>query len=207
MKTLVSIFLFLFSTGIIAQSKLVISDTIKVKYKTSQWVGIDSTVIINSNEEGYCKFYEVYFDKNFRTLAYKSVVIGDSCIEYDFWRNGKLKKKTIYLIDEVQSPIWWYDELYCANGSLIFEGPSPNQKGRKHYIHYYCNGNKREEFEVENVGVYGLMRTWYENGNLQSDSYYENSTPIGKWTYYDKNQKVNKVEIYKKGELIETKNY
>ena len=215
MKVILSLLLIVLSFTTIAQTKLVITDTSKVEYSTEYATeGIDSIVSIKSEEYNvnydFCGFYEVYFDKDLRQLAYKSEAIKDSCITYDYWRNGTLKKKVIYQkkIEGLEGiPVWWYDEIYCSNGQLIFKGPSNMQPGKKLCINYYCNGSKKLEFYLLGVGADGKMTKWYENGKIQSESYYDYDTPIGKWTYWSEDGQLEKTESYDNGKLTETKNY
>jgi hypothetical protein len=189
----------------IAQTRFIISDTNHLVYSRSDWEEIDSVVFIFWDEHpSCCDSYEVYFDENLQHLAYKSESIGDSCISYDYWRGGQLKKRTVHLRDNDGIAIWWSDEVYCENGSIIYKGPSLNQPGKKQIINYYCNGNKKIEFYHMGIGAEGKMTRWYENGNLESESFFENNEPIHTWKYYNLNGELIREEFYETGKLSRT---
>jgi hypothetical protein len=179
-----------------AQVKIALSDTARVSYVPAfGWEQIDSIVFLHTlGTPPFCEDAEVYFDDELTRLAYVSRVEGDSCIAWDYWRNGQLKKKTIHLLDHDRIPIWWSDEIYCENGQLIFKGPSPNVPGTHHYITWYCSGKKKREFDHMDFGAHGVITTWFENGKIESEEYYDNGNPVGVWKYFDENGKLVREE-------------
>ena len=208
MKLTTLLLLILLSGFSVAQSRFVVSDTNNLIYSKCEWEEIDSVVFILSNgNPPFCDSYEVYFDDHFQHLAYKSERVGDSCITYNYWRSGQLKKRTVYLQNANDFPVWWSDEIYCKNGATIYKGPSPNQPGKNHIISYYCNGNKKIEYFHEGIGAEGKMTSWHENGNLESELYFENNEPINTWKYYNPNGELIKEEFYENGQLTSTKEY
>ena len=208
MKLSIVLLLMNLSVYSIAQTRFIITDTNHLIYSHSDWEEIDSVVFIFSNgNPSFCDSYEVYFDDNLKHLAYKSESVGDSCITYDYWREGQLKKRTVHLRNQDGVPVWWSNEVYCENGSIIYKGPSLNQPGKKQIINYYCNGNKRIEFYHMGLGAEGKMTKWYANGNLESESYFENNEPINRWKYYNQNGALIREEIYENGKLTSTKDY
>ena len=75
------------------------------------------------------------------------------------------------------------------------------------FVEYYCNGTKKREYYYIGQAVSGKMVTWYENGTIQLEAYFNEYRPIGLWKYYDANGKLIKTEKYNNGELIETKEF
>ena len=210
LKPLIAISLLLLSLAAASQTKLLLSDTSIVGYYPStEWEDIDSLVYIHSGggDCTLCDDYLVYFDNEFQNIAYVSQSFGDTCVVQDFWRNGNLKRKTVYLKHSDGFPIWWFDEIYCQNGQVIFKGPSPNQPGKKLFINYHCNGTKKLEFYHEGMGADGKMTWWYANGKLESESYYDNNEPTGEWKYWNEDGLLIKTERYEAGKLVETINY
>mgnify|MGYP003110128174 CR=1 FL=1 len=53
-------------------------------------------------------------------------------------------------------------------------------------IHYYANGQKRAFYPfTQNVGLHGMVKEWYPNGQLKVKGRYENRKQVGTWTKYD----------------------
>lgn len=189
------------------QIKFLLNDS-NIEYRTLLPNAPDSIVFIKSHIENewkynYCGSYEVYFDEQFEQLAYKSVETPDSCITFDYWRNGKIKKITVYKknLEGLEGiAAWWYEETYCENGQLMYKGPSNLQPGKKLCTNYYCNGNKRLEFYLLGIGPDGKMTRWFENGKIQSEFYYKENEPIGEWKYWNEDGMLFKIEIYSNGE-------
>jgi antitoxin component YwqK of YwqJK toxin-antitoxin module len=197
------------SSILFGQEKYVIGESENVTYNPEyEYEGIDSVVYVNDNGN-YCQCdnIEVYYDNQMENLAYKSYQQQDSCYNDHFWRNGQLKKHVMYVKMSDGFPTWWYSEVYCSNGQLIFKGPSPNQPQKKHYVNYYCNGNKKSEFDHVGIGAEGKMTMWYENGEVKSEFWFENHKETGEWRYYNVSGDLEKVEFYNQGELIEMKKY
>ena len=67
---------------------------------------------------------------------------------------------------------------------------------------YYKNGYKMEEIHYKGKDEMGYLirngkRTkWYENGQKQYEGTFKDGKPVGKWTYYNENGSVDKVEEY-----------
>lgn len=189
-----------------SQNVAVITDTLHVRLLKD--VDVDSIIAIR-DENQFSSPWEVYFDQNKNKLAYKSIIKGDTCFTYDYWRsNGKLKRKTKqYIEPTAKYPIWVYEEIHCENGQLIREtNPNPiNKKIR--VVNYYCNGKKKSEYtNINNIFQYeGEVATWYENGRRQMQGFYKETKEEGTWNYWNESGDLTKVEIYKDGKLIETK--
>lgn len=206
MKNIIAAIFLLTSPLLFSQKKLHLSDTSYVTYGPSDDSEyIDSVVfILDGVNLTYCDKYEVYYDHAFKQLAYESYSTGDSCFVKQYWRNGNLKKKTIFIEWEDGIPVWWYEEMYCKNGQIVYKGPTPNQPEKFLSTYYYCNGNKRLEYYHLNLGADGKMTYWYENGQLESEMYFENDIPVGEWKYWNEDGSLKATERYKDGELVET---
>lgn len=203
MKKFITIALFLISIQGIAQDTLIIGESERIIQSLDlSYPELDSLILVmDGTNVNYCKPVVVYFDKEKKKIAYRSETFGDSCSTFNYWTNGLLKKRVNYIMID-GAPVWWSEELYCSNGQLIFKGPSPNQPGRKLYVNYYCNGFKKNEFYHLGLGVDGKMTWWYENGVIESESFYDKNIPIGLWKYYDDSGKLIKTEKYENGEVI-----
>jgi hypothetical protein len=195
--------------GLMGQNRFLITDSIHVFYgPMPDEEDLDSVAyILKDGIFPICEAHEVYFDAAFSRLAYKTEMIADSCISYDYWRNGRLKKKTVHLLMEENTPVWWSEEMYCENGNLKFKGPSPNQHGIKHYVHFYCNGNKKVAFTQIDENAEGAMTSWYENGLVESEMFFKNNLPEGPFRYYNESGKLYLTEVYRDGILIQTLNH
>ena len=205
MKHKLFIILTFIALGIRAQSVTVFSDTIHVGMilKTLQ-PELDTTFyIIDDNH--YTVSWKVYFDQSKTKLAYESVIHGDTCIESNYWRStGKLKKKIKNYKAGVDWYLWIYEEMYCENGQLIRKD-NPSNKGSELVINYYCNGKKKNEFTVVGINWDGPFTTYFENGQKESDGHYIKTMKDGEWKYWKENGELHFIEIYKDGNLIETK--
>lgn len=70
---------------------------------------------------------------------------------------------------------------------------------------YHENGNIRLVTNYDNGLVTGNFTKFHENGKISESGFYGNGLKKdGIWTYFDKNGKLTKTEIYDKGKLIST---
>jgi hypothetical protein len=187
------------------QDSLVIGKSDKVSYLQSEHFELDSIVSVKDSGMPYsrCNSYKVYFDDSLTQLAFKSFQSNDSCFYSHYWRNGGLKHLIVYKpqVDYADQYVWWYEEMYCKNGQLLFKGPSPSQPQKKHWITYHCNGNKKIEFDHLGFGPDGKMTMWYENGIMQQEFHFKNSIKVGIWKYWNVNGVLMKEELYENDTL------
>ena len=47
--------------------------------------------------------------------------------------------------------------------------------------------------------MHGQWITWFENGQIESEIYYEEGIPVGTWKYWNPDGTIQKVESYDKG--------
>ena len=184
-----------------SQSVTIINDTLNVAYeKNYADPEIDSIVYIK-NENRFTQPWIVFYYKDKNQVAYSSSVSGDTTIMLNFWRNGNKKSKSIYIKDKDGYSIWFYEEIYCANGQLV-RSSFPNKVKRQHIINYYCNGMVKNEFEKVGIGVDGGLKSWYENGNKKNEFIFKNNKAEGEWKYFNEDGTISKIEKYKNGRLV-----
>ncbi|MFH0893865.1 MAG: toxin-antitoxin system YwqK family antitoxin [Bacteroidota bacterium] len=69
---------------------------------------------------------------------------------------------------------------------------------------YYEAGNIKLESQYVNGKMEGLYKTYWDNKNLMIIGKYVNDYSEGRWVFYKADGKIEKVENYKKGKLIES---
>ena len=142
-------------------------------------------------------------------LLYRSFYSRDTLICIDYWSNGKKKKIQKYSVDSTKQiiieKISW--EKYCNNGQIINKALI-NTTNPQHLVTYYCNGNKASEMYWSikfRYGVTGKLVWWYEDGQVQFEKHFDDKGyKMGEWKYWKKDGTLDRIEIYKDDELIET---
>ena len=162
---------------------------------------IDSVIFIKEYEKRYTD-WTIYFEKNKKKLAYKSVVKSDTCSITNYWRNGKIKSIDTYVNKGKYDFRLSCSDSYCQNGQQIVHWCTD---ANFFVTRYYCSGKKQMEWTSNGIGVEGLIIKWYENGQKLSQGNFANNMQEGEWKYWDDKGKLLKVEIWKEGSLTETK--
>ncbi|MCW3085696.1 MAG: hypothetical protein JWP12_3062 [Bacteroidetes bacterium] len=205
MKQIFLAFICLVSLSLKAQQVFLYSDSAHVVKFLSTEPELDTIVLISDKDYNTVP-RKVYFDQKKTRLAFEVIIKGDTTITNDYWRsNGKLKRlQTSYKLPNEDFYVADYQEFYCENGQLIRKGHL-NNTGTEHIINYYCNGKKKNEFTF--IGMYweGLYTAWYENGQKENEGNYVKTKKDGEWKYWDQSGKLLLIEIYKNGELTESK--
>jgi antitoxin component YwqK of YwqJK toxin-antitoxin module len=208
MKFYLGFILFFLVTGINAQQVTYIGDTSNVYYFKDEVVGMLDSIVDDKMKytDSTCV---VYYEKEKKTIAFKSFLRGDTLTQYDYWRNGQLKKKTIRVNIKDEESIDYYEEVYCQNGQLI-EVSYPSSHNIQHITEYYCNGNKKIQCDfIYPFGGFGDITEWYENGKIKSVRhrkfsnnrfYYE-----GNFEFYNESGGLDSIEVYKNNKLLETR--
>lgn len=106
-------------------------------------------------------------------IAAEAFRIDDTLMIQQYWENGNTKTKEWYLKKERVRYMG-----FCSNGILIFDQSIDDVSG---YTFYYCNGNKRMEFDATTT----LFTAWYENGNISEQGHYYGHKLVGEWKVYD----------------------
>jgi MORN repeat variant len=187
----------------LSQTKFVLGLSDKVGYFQSyEWPEIDSIVgFLLYNEFVPNDDTDVFFDSAYQQIAHSVRHLGDSIWLTDFWANGQLKKKTLY-IDKI---LWWYEEVYCENGQPIYIGPSLNQIGSIIMTTYYCSGQKKSETRFLDSEPHGVFLLWHANGQLESESHFIHGSAEGEWRYWDSAGMLIRTEVYFNDKLIDSK--
>ncbi len=187
-----------------SQTITFIDDTANIRYDTEpNDIILDSLVNPKDFNKEY-KTWKVYFDHNKKQLAFESYLENDSiCIHNDYWRNGRLKRKGTFYKVTNDFFGWGSDETYCSNGQLLCKCCFNDDTL---CIGYYCNGQKHFQYNrIEGAYANGLYLVWHENGQKMSEVNFVKHVEEGEKKYWDEKGKLQKIEVYKEGKLIETK--
>ncbi len=163
---------------------------------------MDSLIYI-IHDEAYAAPYLVYYDTAHLHVAFRSYMREDTAYKINYWRSGTLKETEKYL-KKINYFDLCYVEQYCENGTRICQY-WPHASDLLHLEKFYCNGQKKEEFNTLRGKFEGTYSGWYENGNKKFEKNYFNSKSDGEWHYWKENSELEKIEIYSNGKLIETK--
>lgn len=169
-----------------SQTITFIDDSININYGVVSGLNeLDSIAQPKIYSEQYSE-WKVYFDKEQTRLAFESNLKGDTCSRIDYWRNGVVKQKSIFIKGEHNIFNLWYIERYCLNGQLITKF-HPNKNKEKIISSFYCSGKKRSE--SYNPGGYYIE--WYENGQKKSERMgFKNNDE--EWKYWDEKGNLKK---------------
>lgn len=118
--------------------------------------------------EAECK---VYFDTSFHILQGHYYTRNDTSFSIMYHINGRKQeenREVLYL--------WVYSASWCENGQLISER-NPNDLSYRLKETFYCNGNRKWQGAQANGHDYGVVRSWYPNGELQSEKNYTKYDP------------------------------
>jgi antitoxin component YwqK of YwqJK toxin-antitoxin module len=212
MKPIYFVAAFFFSLQSYSQQKLVIgkSELVTISITPDEPELAEQVYVQSENGTSFCEAIQVYYDEQKRYIAYESYSRNDSCFVFQYWKDGSLKKFTLHITMQGH-PVWWYDESYCQNGQLLHRGPSPNQAVPGKTVTYHCNGNKKLEWEriiIKDMWQPdGKMTRWFENGQIESESWYNKGKEMGEWVYYNESGKIIKREWYESGKLSKSENY
>jgi antitoxin component YwqK of YwqJK toxin-antitoxin module len=193
-----------------AQHKTYIGDTSTIEYFKDRFNRpIDS--ITWDKMEGKDTSCMVFYEKEMKTIAFRSYLKGDTEYRYDYWRNGELKQKTIVVFYSPDNHLWIWTEAYCQNGQLI-EKYNHADTAIRHRIGYYCNGQKQYECDFGyKYGTQGEIKVWYEDGKLKELGHKQikngHGEVEGDWNYYNENGKIDSTEVYKNSVIVETIKY
>ncbi|MEO8146229.1 MAG: hypothetical protein ABI723_01265 [Bacteroidia bacterium] len=210
MKQLILILIiFLKASLVFGQNLAYIKDINKVKYNPDyEHPELDSIVwIVNDNR--WTEPWQVYYDSNFKILAYESHIDRDTCKITEYWRNRNIKMLILYINGpndnpkNGDTPLWYYQELYCKNGQMISK-EFPNEINEQLIIEYYCNGQLKLKFLRKGIGAVGKMETWYETGMRKNESFWKDHKEEGEWKYYKPSGELDYEENYANGKLINT---
>lgn len=173
------------------------------------------TIEFNSTFPKDSTTVEIFKNKDLTGLLTSIKILGKSCFTKYYYPNGQLKDYTILESPEYVNLL--YQERYFENGQLYFKLDYGNDSIQK-VINYWPNGQKHCEYFWFKGTILGEYIEWHENGQIHLRGNFINwpwetiskqfcvSTPDGEWTYWNNDGTIEKVEIYKDGEVIETIN-
>ena len=115
--------------------------------------------------------WKVYFDTSFQTLQGHYYTRDDTSFSIMYHRNGRKREENREVLN-----LWVYAANWCENGQLIRER-NPNDLSYRIKESFYCNGNREWQGAQANGYNYGVVRTWYPNGQLQSEKNYTEYNP------------------------------
>lgn len=145
-----------------------------------------------------------------------------------FHANGKVLAEITYKNGKKNGVFKsWYDngqlheESYYENDSLVGQVISYYKNGKKNYEHYwnkvhnfdslslfwYEDGTLGDSGRYENGNLQGEWKRFYKSGMLQYIRNYTRGQLDGKCISFKENGDTLKVELYRSGELIESKDY
>jgi len=184
-----------------------IYDSVQVTYQPAEDKKLDSLVSVKDWNKKNME-WKIFFDSNKKKLAYFSSIIADTCTRTNYWRNGKIKDKAIYVKSNEGDFRWWCQESYCENGQLIVKHcPHIDFIEDQLLTRYYCNGKKDLEYTQHGNTAIGNFTKWYEDGTTQFINHFDENGPSGEWKFWDEKGNLKKVETYKDGSLIDTKEF
>jgi len=184
----------------------ILDSTLTVWYQNNQ---IKTIINYSEKEKLFPTTTEWYKNGQIKT---KIEYFGQTGIYKEWYENGQIKSDA-----DINSPlgdIASYSKDWCPNGFQI-QDLKINQ-GKKPYQRYNCDSVKIAEgtyIDFEFFWV-GKKTEWYGNGIKAFESYFQDGNTrqeanirTGTWKYYSEQGELIKEEVYKKNELIDTKEY
>lgn len=149
------------------------------------------------NKEGKLETIEFYNEGKLmysQELNENGIVVETSNYKYEYGKPESFKKSHTF-------------EFY-DNGNLKSENilDGNNEKEIEVYKEYYPNGFLKIEMNTVNGNKNGVYREYYENGNVKYEGIFKNHIPIKKQYFFNANGSLLKIEIWKNGKVIKTKN-
>lgn len=138
------------------------------------------------------------------------VLNGDTITTSEYYHNGQLKVQNISL----RFGSWLHTAEYHPNGQLHFQ-LSLKSDSLEHVFVFFPSGMKEREYWWNGLRLFNDFTEWYEDGQVKLEAHYERwpiieppyrmSLPIGEWNYLKPDGKLDKIEVYRDGRLIETR--
>lgn len=95
--------------------------------------------------------------------------------------------------------------FYTEKGEKLIEYTQRNGKWNGEGIGYFPDGKIKRKFIYVNGKKNGLNYEYYPNGQISVEGNYLDDLETGKWIYRDSIGNISGYEIYKDGQVIETK--
>jgi len=85
-----------------------------------------------------------------------------------------------------------------SNGQVKISGMLISDKRAGIWRSFFDNGNKQSQTEYINGLRSGQSIVWFKNGNIRYQGHYEADKKIGNWVFFQKNGQVSKEVNYNK---------
>lgn len=160
---------------------------------------------INGSKEGTETNY-VYWDDN-GSFTMKGEKIK---IKINLWKNDKLTKTTDYYRNgspyKVENFVTGITEKFYVNGKM--ESTTSRKQETRHYTWiqhgptktYFENGEIQSDFNYKEGKPDGSQKDYYKNKQLKTDYFYKNGNRFGEGKYYYKNGKLLSIGHYSLGD-------
>lgn len=94
-------------------------------------------------------------------------------------------------------------ELFDTTGKMVEEGTWQNNRWVGEYKSYYPSGKLQYAFLFNEKGKrQGLQKFYYENGNVATETDFNDGFEDGIYKEYDNNGKLKTGKIYRKGKIV-----
>jgi len=125
-------------------------------------------------------------------------------IWYDInWKETSKSKASYFRCHCIQKDNgYWFTDYYIS-GAIQMEGLSLEQNNEVYHglvKWYYENGNVFQEVNYKNGVLFGDRKVYFENGTLKNETAYKNGKMDGGWKEYFENGKMKESGSFEKGE-------
>jgi len=97
---------------------------------------------------------------------------------------------------------YWFTDYYIS-GAKQMEGLSLEKNAEVYHgvvKWYYENGNVFQEVNYHNGVLFGERKVFFKNSKLKSQAFYKNGEMDGDWKEFYENGKMKEIGVYEKGE-------
>jgi antitoxin component YwqK of YwqJK toxin-antitoxin module len=175
----------------------------------------ESTVTCNSSCDteyniGDTVLFYLFKDSNKWTNinCSKTINVEYLTIQYSNYKMSKSDlynyalKSLRYLKENATS---YYQEMKHPNGNLIYKGKIINGRANGEWVFYDASGKVTKKGSYKNGiknGIWNYFITDLNSEYGKITGYLDGNLKIGKWFYYDKDDKLIKEELYYNGQLV-----
>ncbi|MDL2308169.1 hypothetical protein LJC53_01135, partial [Bacteroidales bacterium OttesenSCG-928-C03] len=110
------------------------------------------------------------------------------------YSDGSVLRIENYEVGEMEGPFTEYDE----EGRVIAKGEYLGNEKEGEWL--YLHGTVTEKGRYYDGQREDIWKTWFQDGTLASEIYYDADVPSGKFTYYWENGKIRMTGKYEGGE-------
>lgn len=131
---------------------------------------------------------------------------GAEVIDYNYTENDSTPRTIlIHALDSAGMPTPEVIGMLAlhSNQKTYMGGGLKNNERDGLWQSFYENGQVWSETTYKDGVEEGFSRTFYENGQIRYEGNYKSGKMDGKWNYYDETGKLIKTETYKEGQLMQ----